>query len=216
MDFHARLASARLAAPFQGKEAYNANRLCQARHGIGRRIKSRSLPPRRPPTRLPRSSFRPINEGRLPWTLAEVRRFLDASGIDYRVLVADDGSTDRTPQLAAAMGRSFRPSRCRGIAARAAVRQQPLAHRPGHGLHGCRFALQVGVVAQGRFWSVLPGRRGRIRQRPGVDASCGLSSRGRSLRCSSARWSSDHRVARITAVRAKSFQPPRACRVFPA
>jgi dolichyl-phosphate beta-glucosyltransferase len=46
-------------------------------------------------------------EGRLPWTLAELRRFLDASGIDYRVLVADDGSTDRTPQLASNMGPRF-------------------------------------------------------------------------------------------------------------
>ena len=46
-------------------------------------------------------------EDRLPWTLAEVRRFLDASRIDYRVLVADDGSTDGTPRLAAAMGPRF-------------------------------------------------------------------------------------------------------------
>jgi len=46
-------------------------------------------------------------ENRLPWTLAELRRFLDASGIDYRVLVADDGSTDRTASLAAAMGSRF-------------------------------------------------------------------------------------------------------------
>ena len=46
-------------------------------------------------------------ENRLPWTLGEVRRFLDASGIDYRVLVADDGSTDRTATLAGAMGPRF-------------------------------------------------------------------------------------------------------------
>ena len=46
-------------------------------------------------------------EGRLPWTLAELRRFLDAWGIDYRVLVADDGSTDRTAALAAGMGPRF-------------------------------------------------------------------------------------------------------------
>ena len=46
-------------------------------------------------------------EGRLPWTLAELRRFLDAWGIDYRVLVADDGSTDRTATLAEAMGSRF-------------------------------------------------------------------------------------------------------------
>ena len=46
-------------------------------------------------------------ENRLPWTLAELRRFLDASGIDYRVLVADDGSTDRTATLADGMGPRF-------------------------------------------------------------------------------------------------------------
>jgi dolichyl-phosphate beta-glucosyltransferase len=46
-------------------------------------------------------------EGRLPWTLAELNRFLDASGIDYRVLVADDGSTDRTPTLAENVGPRF-------------------------------------------------------------------------------------------------------------
>jgi dolichyl-phosphate beta-glucosyltransferase len=46
-------------------------------------------------------------ENRLPWTLAELRRFLDASGIDYRVLVADDGSTDRTAALAEGIGSRF-------------------------------------------------------------------------------------------------------------
>ena len=46
-------------------------------------------------------------ENRLPWTLAELRRFLDAWGIDYRVLVADDGSTDRTATLAEALGPRF-------------------------------------------------------------------------------------------------------------
>ena len=65
-------------------------------------------------------------EGRLPWTLAEARRFLDASGIDYRVLVADDGSTDRTPQLAANMGPRFSTvslphNRGKGAAVRSAM-----------------------------------------------------------------------------------------------
>ncbi len=46
-------------------------------------------------------------ESRLPWTLAELKRFLDASNIDYRVLVADDGSTDRTATLAARVGPRF-------------------------------------------------------------------------------------------------------------
>src|SRR5208283_4695401 len=46
-------------------------------------------------------------ENRLPWTLAELRRFFDAAGIDYRVLVADDGSTDRTASLAESQGPRF-------------------------------------------------------------------------------------------------------------
>jgi dolichyl-phosphate beta-glucosyltransferase len=46
-------------------------------------------------------------ENRLPWTLTELRRFLDAWGIDYRVLVADDGSTDGTAALAEKMGPRF-------------------------------------------------------------------------------------------------------------
>jgi len=46
-------------------------------------------------------------ENRLPWTLAELRRFLDSWGIDYRVLVADDGSTDRTATLAEGIGPRF-------------------------------------------------------------------------------------------------------------
>ena len=46
-------------------------------------------------------------ESRLPWTLAEVRRYLNASGLDYRVLVADDGSSDATPSLAPQFGERF-------------------------------------------------------------------------------------------------------------
>ena len=33
-------------------------------------------------------------EKRLTWTLAQLTAFLDEWGLDYRVLVADDGSTD--------------------------------------------------------------------------------------------------------------------------
>jgi dolichyl-phosphate beta-glucosyltransferase len=46
-------------------------------------------------------------EGRLPWTLAELGLFLDDWGVDYRVMVADDGSSDRTPQLTDVLGRRF-------------------------------------------------------------------------------------------------------------
>jgi dolichyl-phosphate beta-glucosyltransferase len=46
-------------------------------------------------------------EKRLPWALDELTSFLDDWGVDYRVLVADDGSTDHT----AALARQFGP-RC--------------------------------------------------------------------------------------------------------
>jgi dolichyl-phosphate beta-glucosyltransferase len=39
-------------------------------------------------------------EQRLPKTLAQLAAFLDGWGVDYRVLVADDGSSDRTDVLA--------------------------------------------------------------------------------------------------------------------
>jgi len=43
-------------------------------------------------------------EKRLPWTLSELTAFLDDWGIDYRVLVADDGSTDGTSALTRKLG----------------------------------------------------------------------------------------------------------------
>jgi dolichyl-phosphate beta-glucosyltransferase len=43
-------------------------------------------------------------EKRLPWTLAGLTEFLNDWGVDYRVLVADDGSTDCTAGLAQKMG----------------------------------------------------------------------------------------------------------------
>ncbi len=46
-------------------------------------------------------------EKRLPWTLGELRRALHDWGIDYRVVVADDGSSDRTPTLAGLFGPRF-------------------------------------------------------------------------------------------------------------
>ncbi len=43
-------------------------------------------------------------EKRLPWTLSELTAFLDDWGVDYRVLVADDGSTDGTAALTHKLG----------------------------------------------------------------------------------------------------------------
>jgi len=44
---------------------------------------------------------------RLPWTLGEVGHFLDFWGLDYRVLVADDGSSDATATLTDSLGPRF-------------------------------------------------------------------------------------------------------------
>jgi dolichyl-phosphate beta-glucosyltransferase len=43
-------------------------------------------------------------EKRLPWTLSQLTAFLNDWGIDYRVLVADDGSTDCTATLTETLG----------------------------------------------------------------------------------------------------------------
>ena len=44
---------------------------------------------------------------RLPWTLAHLASFLNDWGVDYRVLVADDGSTDRTASMTRELGPRF-------------------------------------------------------------------------------------------------------------
>lgn len=43
-------------------------------------------------------------EKRLPWTLAQLTLYLNDWGVDYRVLVADDGSTDCTASLTRDLG----------------------------------------------------------------------------------------------------------------
>lgn len=65
-------------------------------------------------------------EGRLPKTLVALRRFLDASRLDYRVVIADDGSTDQTPFLTHEFGWRFSThslprNRGKGCAVRSAM-----------------------------------------------------------------------------------------------
>ena len=87
---------------------------------------------------------------RLPKSLEELGQFLDAAQLDYRVIVADDGSTDRTPELAGGFGRRFstvrlgekrrqRPRYSHGDARR---------NGPGRGLHRRRFAVSPKRLAR--------------------------------------------------------------------
>jgi dolichyl-phosphate beta-glucosyltransferase len=46
-------------------------------------------------------------ENRLPQTLSDAKLFLDAWGINYRVIVVDDGSKDATSSIAASFGLRF-------------------------------------------------------------------------------------------------------------
>ena len=67
-------------------------------------------------------------EARLPATLADLRRYLDDWGIDYRVQVVDDGSRDATAKVAATFGRRFSTlvqpqQRGKGAAVRAGMLQ---------------------------------------------------------------------------------------------
>ena len=67
-------------------------------------------------------------EKRLPWTLCQIGMFLDQWGVDYRVVVADDGSADRTPELTGPLGPRFSTVRLaqhggKGCAVRTAMLQ---------------------------------------------------------------------------------------------
>ena len=83
-------------------------------------------------------------ERRLPKSLHELGAFLDSTGLDYRVIVADDGSTDRTPELAAECGRRFSTVRLakNGGKGRSAHRHAD-RDRPGHRLYRCRSAVSL-------------------------------------------------------------------------
>ncbi|MGA2064412.1 MAG: glycosyltransferase [Thermoguttaceae bacterium] len=69
---------------------------------------------------------------RLPWTLGELGQFLESWGLDYRVLVADDGSSDATATLTELLGPRFATlslpeHRGKGCAVRTAM-----LHATGH------------------------------------------------------------------------------------
>jgi len=68
-------------------------------------------------------------EARLPKTLAETKAYLDEWGINYRVLVVDDGSRDATATLTSAYGRRFSTIRQANGGKGSAVRNGMLAAR---------------------------------------------------------------------------------------
>ncbi|HEY5316262.1 MAG TPA: glycosyltransferase, partial [Pirellulales bacterium] len=75
-----------------------------AQHALGPHLAGRAVVPDHDLT-LIIPAFN--EEARLPATLRGVRDFLEPSGLDYRVLVVDDGSRDRTCELAEPFGRRF-------------------------------------------------------------------------------------------------------------
>lgn len=67
-------------------------------------------------------------ERRLPGTLAGLGEFLDGWGVDYRVVVVDDGSRDQTARISERFGRRFSTLRLERHAGKgAAVRKGMLA-----------------------------------------------------------------------------------------
>lgn len=66
-------------------------------------------------------------ESRLPRTLKDAAAFLDAWGIDYRVIVVDDGSSDSTSQIAEQFGARFSTIRKANGGKGSAVREGLLA-----------------------------------------------------------------------------------------
>src|SRR5690349_6216405 len=68
-------------------------------------------------------------EKRIPKTLDDVKSYLDSWGIDYRVIVADDGSVDGTARLAPQIGDRFSTLTLEHAGKGSAVRAGLLASR---------------------------------------------------------------------------------------
>ena len=122
-------------------------------------------------------------ENRLPRTLQQLREYLDQWGINYRVVVADDGSRDGTPQVATEFGPRFSTlslpqNRGKGRGRAGGYAQRI---RPRRGVHRCRLALCARKPAgrlrtdpqrtmPGRLRSAGPRRFAAIRPSPRAPA----------------------------------------------
>lgn len=94
--------------------------------GDSRKLQAASLPPIDHELTVLVPSY--DEEQRLPSTLTGLGEFLDAWGVDYRVVVVDDGSRDQTAQVSRRFGPRFSTLRLERHAGKgAAVRQGMLA-----------------------------------------------------------------------------------------
>lgn len=90
------------------------------------------LPPRGPDHELTLIIPGYNEEKRLPRTLSQVQDYLNRWGVDYRVIVVDDGSRDGTAAAAEGFGPQFRvislpTNRGKGAAVRSGVLAQRAA-----------------------------------------------------------------------------------------
>jgi dolichyl-phosphate beta-glucosyltransferase len=93
-------------------------------------------------------------EGRLPWTLWELQRFLDSSGIDYRVMVADDGSSDGTASLSECLGPRFSTSALDRHRGKGAAVRHAMLRATGRvvGFTDADLPYQLGALRQAFHW----------------------------------------------------------------
>jgi dolichyl-phosphate beta-glucosyltransferase len=97
-------------------------------------------------------------EQRLPWTLDQLSDFLDDWGIDYRVLVADDGSTDRTAALSDGLGPRFSTLRLKSQGGKGRAVRTAMLNAGGRVLAFTDADLPFDLAALRRGYEIL--RRG--------------------------------------------------------
>lgn len=107
---------------------------------------------------------------RLPGSLERLREYLDRQGYGYEVLVVDNGSSDATPEVAAAAAEQWSQFRCISIAQRGkgiAVKTGALAAK-GERLMFCDADLAMPVEEIARFLPPLERAEVAIATREGA------------------------------------------------
>ncbi|MEN6451246.1 MAG: glycosyltransferase [Thermoguttaceae bacterium] len=93
-------------------------------------------------------------EQRLPWTLAHLGSFLSEWGIDYRVLVADDGSKDATAVMTRDLGPRFSTLRIWPQGGKGRAVRTAMLHATGRVLAftDADLPFRLGALRQGYDW----------------------------------------------------------------